>query len=128
MRRLREAGVLTLVVIDDAPDAVIGEEPTGPHQASLIRLDAEPEVQDRVHVAMTREARQHVRNRVASLATREIDRVRPAPARREKGIDDLDEIGRQRHQYEVAVARDRICGDDAPAPGGGHHHDVRPGR
>ena len=66
--------VLTLVVRDDALEAVIGVERALAQESRLVRLDAEPEVDDRVDAGMAGDELHHLGNRVAGLAAREVDR------------------------------------------------------
>ena len=51
-RSLRESGVLAFVVIDDPLEAMIRVEPPFTHEPRLIRLDAQPDVDDRIHIVV----------------------------------------------------------------------------
>ena len=61
----REPRVLALVVRDDAFEPVIGIERALAQEPSLVRLDAEPEVDDRVDVGMAGDELHHLGDRVA---------------------------------------------------------------
>ena len=84
--------------------------------ARLIRLDAEAEVDDRVDVGMARDELQHLGNRVARLAAREVDRVVAAPARRELLVDRGAQIVGQRRELEAGAVRAIASAVTTPQP------------
>ena len=95
---LGEAGVLALVVADDAVEAVAGEEPAVAHHPGLVRLDAEAEVHDGVDVGVLGDQAHHVGDRVTGLAAGAVDRVVAAPPRRQQRVDGVAEVVGQGQQ------------------------------
>ena len=87
-----EALVLPLVVRHDPLEPVVGMEGPGAHQLGLVRLDAEAEVHDRVDLGVLGDERHHLGDRVAGLAAGEVDRVVPAPARRQLRVDRVAQV------------------------------------
>ena len=111
------------MVGDDPLDVGVVREGALSQHARLVRLDAEAQVDDRVDVRVGGDELHDGGDRVAGLAAGQVDGVVARPARWEVLVDLREQVLRQRHQLEVAVAGDRVRGHHPPTAGGGHDHD-----
>ena len=70
----------------------VGIEPPAAHEPSFVRLDPDSEKHHGVNVGVTGHELQHIGDRVAGLAAREVDRVVATPPGRQLLVDGRAEI------------------------------------
>ena len=100
-------GVLALVEVDDALEVVIRRELAGANELRLVRLHARTDEEDRVDVVVRGEELQELRDRVARFGRGKIDRVAPAPTRRQQRVDRGEEVVGQREERQLGSRRAR---------------------